>query len=125
MVAGRTRPGPWLWLGYAAGRRMPADLQDWVRRDLVGPGADVRHVLRYQLLFTPIYAAFLALPGPLYVRVLMILLSVLLGGFYTLSYMVPNRRRRLQQHGLDVDLLPQRTLRRDARDRADYESTYR
>jgi hypothetical protein len=125
VARGAGRPGPWLWLGYAAGRTMPDRLQGWVRCDLVGPGADVRHVLRYQLLFSPIYVAFLALPGPLYVRVLMILMSVLLGAFYTLSYMVPNRRRRLEQHGLAADLVPERTRRREAREREDYEKAYR
>jgi hypothetical protein len=119
------RPGPVQWLGYVAGRRLPDELQPWVRRDLIGPGADVRHVLRNQLLFSPIYLAYLALPGPLYVRLLMILLSVLLSAFYTLSYLAPNRERRLEQHGLATTLQSERARLRQLRERQDYEETYR
>ena len=120
----RTRPGPVRWVLYALGRPLPAHLREWVRHDVAGPGAAVRHVLRSQVLFVPIYAAFLLLPGPAYVRVLMVLLSVLLSAFYTVAYMDQNRARRLEQHGLEVDLSSARARRRRDREREAYESTY-
>ncbi|GAB2921471.1 DUF5313 domain-containing protein [Rhodococcus aerolatus] len=120
----RTRPGPIRWLLYAVGRPLPDEMREWVRRDVAGPGAPVRHVLRSQVLFVPIYLAFLLLPGPAYVRVLMVLLSVLLSAFYTVAYMDQNRARRLEQHGLEVDLSSARSRRRHEAEREAYERTH-
>lgn len=120
----RTRPGPVQWVLYALGRPLPAHLREWVRRDVAGPGAQVRHVLRSQVLFVPIYLVFLLIPGPGYVRVLMTLLSVLLSAFYTVAYMDQNRARRLEQHGLPVDLSTARSRGQRDREREAYERKY-
>lgn len=117
----RSRPNPFQWLAYCAGRRLPDSMQNWVRHDLVGPWAVPRHLIRSMIPFTPIFVAFLVLfPGELWLRGAMILLSVLLALFYSVAYMEPNRARRLQQHGLDPTLTStKRRTRRDA-ERARY-----
>ena len=120
----RNRPGPVRWLLYAVGRPLPEGHREWVRRDVTGPGAVVRHLLRSQVLFLPVYAVFVLIPGPLYVRLLMVLLSVLLSAFYTVAYMDQNRARRLEQHGLAVDLGSARSRAREERERETYERTY-
>lgn len=119
------RPSPWQRLRYAVGRPLPPELRDWVERDLNGRGAFARHLVRNQLLFSPIYVVFLLFPGELYIRVLMVLLAAILGLTYNVIYQPQNRERRLEQNGLPTDLVPEQTRRRREAERSRYESTYR
>lgn len=105
-MSGNSKPNLVQWFMYSVfGRPLPTSMQEWVRRDLVGPRAVPRHLLRGLLPFTPIFVAFLVLfPGALWLRGAMVLLSVLLALFYTLAFMDLNRARRLELHGLPADL---------------------
>ncbi|MGB2720873.1 MAG: DUF5313 family protein [Rhodococcus sp. (in: high G+C Gram-positive bacteria)] len=118
----RTRPRFGQWLGYAVlGRKLPDSMQDWVRRDLVGPGATPRHILRSMIPFLPIFIGFFVLfPGAIWLRASMVLLSLLLALFYTAAYMDQNRARRLEIHGLPADLKSPKKMAELERERENY-----
>lgn len=120
MTRERRRPGPIQWIGYAFGRRLPDSMREWVRDDLTGRFAATRHVLRGIVPFTPLFAAFLLLPGELWLRGAMVLLALLLALFYTVAFMPMNRAHRLAKHGLPADLENPRRARRRAVERARY-----
>lgn len=117
----RTRPTPWQWLGYTAGRKLPDSMQAWVRNDLTGPWRVPRHLLRGMIPFTPVFAAFLFFPGPIYLRLAMILLGLILALFYCAAYMPMNRAHRLQLHGLPTDLENPARVRQHQDERQTYE----
>ncbi|AXK88724.1 DUF5313 family protein [Nocardia farcinica] len=118
------RPNPVQWIGYSLGRRLPDDLQDWVRHDLTGRHAVARHLIRGLVPFTPLFAVFLMFPGELWLRGSMVLLAVLLALFYTAAFMPMNRAHRLAKHGLPADLENPERARRRAADRARYAAKY-
>lgn len=124
--SGKSKPNPVQWFMYSVfGRPLPPSMQQWVRRDLVGPRAVPRHLLRGLLPFTPIFVAFLVLfPGELWLRAAMVLLSVLLALFYTLAFMDLNRARRLELHGLPPDLKSDRKQEMLDGERATYLRLY-
>ncbi|WP_127784525.1 DUF5313 family protein [Rhodococcus sp. X156] len=124
MTEARRRPTVWQWLTYMVGRPLPAELRDWVRHDLTGPHAAIRHVLRSELAYSPIFVVFLLFPGPFWVRALMVLLALLLSTFYTVSYMDQNRARRLEMNGLPPDLQSARAAALHQSDREAYEARY-
>lgn len=72
------RPSPVQWLAYTVGRPMPVELREWVRHDLTGPRAGIRHVLRGELVYSPVFVALALFPGPLWLRGLMVLMALLL-----------------------------------------------
>ncbi|MFY2789286.1 DUF5313 family protein [Rhodococcus sp. KRD162] len=118
----RSRPSLRQWLGYAVlGRALPDSMREWVRRDLVGPGATPRHILRSMIPFLPIFIGFFVLfPGAIWLRASMVLLSVLLALFYTVAYMDQNRARRLEIHGLPGDLRSEKKMAEMERERENY-----
>ncbi len=119
----KDRPNPLQWAGYAYGRVLPASMRDWVARDLCGRGAFFRHLARNWFVYLPIYVGIVVLlPGPLWLRLLSMLLGFLVSTQYTIMYRVPNRRRRLMKHGLPEDL-PYRTAARAA-DRRRYDERH-
>jgi Family of unknown function (DUF5313) len=120
----RVRPTPWQWITYSWGRKLPDELQDWVRNDLTGRWRVPRHLLRGMIPFVPVFAAFLLFPGPIYLRLAMILLGLILALFYCGAYMKMNREHRLERHGLPPDLeRPERVRKHDA-DRVAYEKIH-
>ena len=79
-------------------------MREWVINDLTGDHAVVRHLIRGQIPFVPIYVIFLFFPGELWLRLAMVALAALLGLFFSAAYMEENRIRRLVRHGLPGDL---------------------
>ncbi|UZJ26461.1 DUF5313 domain-containing protein [Rhodococcus antarcticus] len=124
MAHGASRPGPVRWIAYAYGRRLPASMVDWVRNDLVGPHAFVRHLLRSQVIYVPVFVLLLLLPGPFWLAFLSFLLALLLSLTYAVIYMEQNRVRRLQAHGLPGDLESAKAQATRIADRDAYEATY-
>ncbi len=105
-----TRPGPVRWTAYAFGRPLPASMREWVRNDLVGDHAVLRHMIRSQIPFLPpVYAAFMLLPGPIWLRVSTVGLGVMLSLFFSVAYMAHNRMRRLEKNGLPGNLENERS----------------
>lgn len=82
------------------GGRLPAELHDWVRRDLTDPGWRARGLLRQLVQLTPFLVLFAALPGPTVAHVLAPLLLAFAGAFIGLALGDELRERRLRQHGL-------------------------
>lgn len=113
------------WLSYVVGRRLPEDLNDWVRRDVTRPRAALRQVVRGELVYCPAFVALALLPGPPGLRFLVVLLGVVLSTFYGVAFLDQNRQRRLEAQGLPTDLVSDREQRVRDKDRATYESTYR
>jgi hypothetical protein len=95
-----TRPNPLQWLRYAFGGRLPVELHDWVRHDLVDADWRLRGLLRVCVqIAVPTIAVFF-LPGPLNIRVMTALLIVLGALFVGAAYGDELRDRRLRQHDL-------------------------
>ena len=98
------RPGLMRYVGYSFGGKLPDNMRDWVRNDLTGDHAVVRHLARSMVPFLPIFAAGLVVPGALALRSACVLLAVILALIYSFAFMDMNRRRRLSQHGIPEDL---------------------
>jgi hypothetical protein len=120
----RTRPNPWQWIAYSWGRKLPDELQDWVRHDLTGRWRVPRHLLRGMIPFLPVFALFLLFPGPIFLRLSMILLGLILALFYCSAYMQMNREHRLELHGLPSDLESPEQVRKHDANRAAYEKIH-
>ena len=95
------------WLKFAAGFRLPAENQDWVRHELTDAGWRGRTVLRHLAVIIPICAGVAAgllvlSPAPAWFAVMMVAL-ILCGSVFTVAaYADDIRASRLRQHGLDV-----------------------
>ncbi|WP_280403132.1 DUF5313 family protein [Nocardia brasiliensis] len=108
-------------IGYIAGRTLPAPMTDWVRDDLVGPGATRRYLLRILVPLLPVLALFLLLPGPLWMGLAMMALLYLPLIYFTVALMYVYRRHRLIKHGLDPALADADVRRRTEPERLAYE----
>ena len=96
-------------------------MQEWVRRDLVGPGATARYMVRFVIPAVPLLALFLLVPGPIWIRLAMIALLLLPFVYFAFALMNVYRRHRLLSHGLDPNLLDAKTQSKAERVRDDYE----
>ncbi|MCQ4122526.1 DUF5313 family protein [Rhodococcus tibetensis] len=120
-MADPQRPSPTQYVGYLFGRTLPDSMQEWVRNDLVGPGASVRYVLRFMLPVVAVLLLFLLIPGPIWVPLAMMALLLLPLLYFAVALMNIYRRHRLLSHGLDPDLLTVKAQRRADWTREDYE----
>ncbi len=123
--AGASRPGPILWLQYCFGKVLPESMHGWVLRDLTGPRAVPRHLVRGMVPFLPIFILLALLPGEWWIGGASALLAIILALFYCLAYMHPNRERRLLAHGLPGLTDTESEIRAQAERRTEYESKYR
>lgn len=120
-----SRPNPFQWIAYAYGAKLPDSKRDWVANDLMGRSAVIRHILRSQFCFVPIYAAFyFGFPGEWWIRAMMVGLGASLALIYSVAYMDQNRARRLQKHGLASDGRTYRQQAAAARMKQEYEAVY-
>ena len=119
------RPNPIQWIAYAYGAKLPESQTEWVRNDLTGRTALIRHILRSQFCFLPIYLVlYFGFPGEWWIRALMVLLGVSLAFIFSVSYMDQNRVRRLQKHGLGNSPLTQKQQVAAAEAKERYEAVY-
>ena len=95
-------PSPGQRVRYALGARLPDDLRDWVRHDLVDAGWQTRGVLRTVVPVVPVALLLALLPGPAYVHWMLPLFVLLCALFVSAAYAQDLRDRRLRQHGLPV-----------------------
>jgi hypothetical protein len=95
-------PGPWRWLRFAIGLRLPPENHEWVRHELTDAGWRVRALVRQLVILLPIAAGFLALPGQRSVRIAIAMLIIFGGLFIALTYGDSLRAARLRQHRLPV-----------------------
>lgn len=116
-----SRPTFGQYVGYQFGRTLPGSLQNWVRKDLVGPGASARYLIRFTVPVLPILALFLLVPGPVWIPLAMMALLFIPLVYFAVALMQVYRRHRLHSHGLDPDLVAEKAQRRADRVRDDYE----
>lgn len=121
MTTERSKPSPSQFLGYSLGRTLPPAMQDWVREDLVGNGAQVRYLVRFTLPIVPLLLLFLLVPGPLWMSLAMMALLVIPLVYFAIALMNVYRRHRLLIHGLDPQLINAKAQGRVDRTREDYE----
>ncbi|GAB1510626.1 DUF5313 family protein [Actinophytocola sp. KF-1] len=93
------RPNPFQWLWYAVGGRLPERLAPWVLHDVTARTWVWRHAARGVVVLVPIAAACLALPGPLGLRLAMVLLVAIVGVYFSLSYVDESCELRAVKHG--------------------------
>ncbi len=118
------RPNLWQYIGYSYGRRLPASMRHWVSRDLAGPGAIRRHLIRMAIPAILVLAPLWLLPASLYVHSEMtapIFIWVLL---MALALNKVWRRHRLAQHGLDPGLVDVIKRQKQAHIHDDYARRY-
>ena len=116
------KPNLGQYLRYLFGDVLPESMQDWVRNDLVGPGAMTRYVLRFTIPLIPLFAAFyLLIPGERWIPLAMMALLLFPVLYFAVALMNIYRRHRLLSHGLDPELLDAKAQRRANDTRDDYE----
>lgn len=120
----RTTPSPLQRLGYICGRPLPPSMRDWVLRDLTGPGATRRYLLRILIPIIPVLCLFLLIPGPLWMGLAMMALLYLPLIYFTAALTYVFRRNRLIKNGLDPALADADRRAREAADRNAYEQRH-
>lgn len=95
------RPNPAQWLWYAVGGRLPARLAPWVLHDVTARTWVLRHAARGCVILTPIAAGCLLFPGPLGLRLAMVLLVAIVGVYFSLSYVDEGCELRAVKHGYE------------------------
>ena len=85
---------------FAFGVRLPDRNREWVRHELTDAGWRGRLTLRHLLVTLPIAAAFAALPGALWIRIMVPALFLLGSVGIVAMYADDIRVSRLRRHGL-------------------------
>lgn len=100
-------PGPFRWLLFALGFRLPEENEDWVKHELTDAGWRIRGVIRHLAVIVPVcvivaVVLLVWLPAPSWLAVMMIAL-ILLGSMFTITaYADDIRVSRLRQHGFEA-----------------------
>ncbi|WP_240519616.1 DUF5313 family protein [Amycolatopsis antarctica] len=122
-TAERVRPGPFAWLWYAVGGRLPAVHREWVLRDVTASTWLLRHAARSTVLISPLVLVWLLLPAPIGLRLALMLMAALVGYFYSFAYAEESCEHRLHKNGI-----PRGTgkrIRAEAREVAGHDATVR
>jgi hypothetical protein len=123
------RPNPAQWLWYAVGGRLPARLAPWVLHDVTARTWALRHVARGGVVLAPIAAGCLLFPGPLGLRLAMVLLVAIVGVYFSLSYVDESCELRAvkhgYQHGIARATRDARTSEKEEAERARYAANFR
>lgn len=123
------RPNPFQWLWYAVGGRLPERLAPWVLHDVTARTWVWRHAARGLVLLVPIAAVCLLLPGPLSLRLAMVLLVAIVGVYFSLSYVDESCELRAVKHGYEHGIAratrDARNEAAQAREQARYEAQFR
>ncbi|MEV6388306.1 DUF5313 family protein [Nocardia xishanensis] len=108
---------------YDLGRELPEEFHEWVVHDLVGHGASERYLVRFVVPIIPFFALVLLFPGPMPLKIGMIVMMIVPLIVFTVALTYVWRRFRLIQHGLSPDLLDHGRI--SDIDREKYELRYR
>jgi len=94
------RPGPLRWIWYAFGGGLPPRYREWVLFDASCPTWGLRHfaraVVQMSLVAVPV---LLLVPGPLWIRLVGLLLGLLVGLQYALFIMQESVEHRVRKAG--------------------------
>ena len=118
------KPGPWLYLAYCCGKVLGPEHDDWVREDLTGKGAWTRNLIRVMVPALVIVAPLWLIPASTGMHLAMSMLLLVPFVYFAHALDKVWRAHRLRQHGLDPELVDERTRRREASRREDYERRY-
>ena len=118
------RPGLLRWFGYAVGVRLPERFSDWVLHDATSKHWRARHVVRSSVGIAPLCAVWLLLPGPLWLRLCLVLMAALVSYFYSCAYMEESIEHRLTRHGFPPGTGRRVRAEADAAKRADETARY-
>jgi hypothetical protein len=128
MTHGEGRPNPLRWVAYAFGFRLPQRYREWVLHDCTCSTWVLRHTARTLTQLAP-FLLILLLPAPRWILAVALLGGVLMGMFYSLSYMEETTEQRLVKHGfpagLGREIRQERSAARNEELRALYEARYR
>ncbi|MGW5055620.1 DUF5313 family protein [Actinokineospora sp. NPDC004072] len=123
------RPNPLQWLWYSVGGRLPDRLREWVLHDVTSRTWVLRHAARATVLIAPIVVACLLVPGPLAIRLGMVGLAVIIGYYFSFSYLHESAEMRAARHGYPygtaADIRKSRNAEADAAAQAAYDAAYR
>lgn len=104
-------PGPFRWLWFAYGFRLPSQNLHWVRHELTDAGWRWRTVVRHLAVIIPVCAVVVVVlaafvPSAAWMSVWMVAL-ILCGSLFTVGFYADDiRAARLRQHGLPVPADP-------------------
>lgn len=116
-----TRPTPAQYIAYSYGKVLPPELDNWVREDLTGEGARLRNLVRVSIPAMLLVAPLWLIPAGVGMHLAMSTLLLLPFIYFAHALDKIWRMHRLRQHGLDPDLVDERTRQRDAQIRAEYQ----
>lgn len=114
------RPNALQYIAYCYGKVLPPEMDDWVREDLSGKGARLRNLVRVSVPAILIVAPLWLIPATVGMHLAMSTLLLLPFIYFAHALDKVWRAHRLRQHGLDPDLVDERTRLRDAQIREDY-----
>lgn len=97
------KPTIWQRIRYYLGLRLPPELHEWVRRDLIGRGANERYLLRFAIPTLVLFALVFLLPGPASLKIGLLIMMVVPMLVFTAALSYVWRRFRMVQHGMDPD----------------------
>ena len=123
-MSSEKRPGPLAYVGYCYGRVLPGQYDDWVRRDLAGPGAQRRTFIRVTIPALLVIAPLWLIPASTGMHLAMS--TLLLIPFLYFAHALDKiwRAHRRRQHGLDPALVDEKARARDASIREEYQRRY-
>jgi hypothetical protein len=107
-------------IAYSYGKVLPPAMNDWVRDDLTGKGAQRRTLVRVGIPAILIVAPLWLIPASVGMHLAMSSLLLLPFVYFTHALDKVWRAHRLRQHGLDPELVDERARSRDAHIREDY-----
>jgi len=102
---------------YHLGRELPPELHGWVIHDLIGHGAMERYLVRFLVPVIPFLALVLLFPGPMPLKIGMIVMMAIPWAIFTVALSYVWRRFRLAQHGLDAEWINHIRISEHDRDR--------
>lgn len=118
------RPNPLQYIAYSYGKVLPPEMDGWVRDDLTGKGARLRTLVRVSIPAILIVAPLWLIPAGVAMHLAMSALLLLPFIYFAHALDKVWRVHRLRQHGLDPDLVDERTRQRDSQIREDYRRRY-
>ncbi|GAB33990.1 DUF5313 family protein [Gordonia otitidis] len=119
------RPRGWQYLRYCYGAVLPVSMRDWVANDLAGKGAPLRMVVRWAIPCIILMLPMLFVPADWGVRFIMFSPIPIAYVFFSIALNVIYRRHRLEQHGLNPDLVKRNERVRNADLYDEYHRKYR
>lgn len=125
MAESTARPRGWQYVRYCYGATLPPSMREWVAKDLAGRGAAWRMVVRWAIPCILLMLPMLFVPADWGVRFIMFAPIPIAYVFFSVALNTIYRRHRLEQHGLDPELVKHQERIRNADLYDEYHRKYR